>query len=91
MPVILSAQASKQLEELLDYLETEWSAASRRIFQKKLDVFIEAIKQMPYAFPASRLYHNCRKCVITPQTSLYYRVKGDIIEIIAVLDNRRNL
>ncbi|MFM9949432.1 MAG: type II toxin-antitoxin system RelE/ParE family toxin [Saprospiraceae bacterium] len=90
MKVILSAKACKQLENLLDYLETNWSATTRRKFQKRFDFFISAIKTLPYSFPESKVFPNCRKCVITPQTSVYYLVEDHIIKIISVQDNRQN-
>jgi|GEM_PF-4989885 len=70
MTVILSAKASRQLEDLLTYLEEEWSPQSRRKFQFQLNRFLRAIKSMPGAFPASEKFGGARKCVVTPQTSL---------------------
>jgi plasmid stabilization system protein ParE len=89
MTIILSAKASHQLEALLDYLETEWSTESRRKFQRRLNRFVQVLKTAPRGFPVSQKFPDCRKCVVTPQTSLIYRVKGDVIEIVAVLDNRQ--
>lgn len=33
MTIVLSAKASRQLEELLDYLETEWSPQTSIIYR----------------------------------------------------------
>lgn len=90
MTVILSAKASRQLEDLLTYLEEEWSPKSRRNFQIRLHHFLRAIKTMPEAFPASNKFGGARKCVVTPQTSLYYRITGEFIEIISVQANRQD-
>ncbi len=89
MKVILSAKASAQLTALFDSLETHWSVASRQKFQKKLDRSMNAMKAFPKAFPASEMLPGCRKCVVTPQTSLIYRIRVDVIEIVALLDNRQ--
>ncbi len=53
---------------------------------------IVVIGNVPYAFPESVKMPGIRKCVITPQTSAFYRINEDeqSIEIIAVLDNRQN-
>jgi len=91
MKVVLSAKATRQLEALLNYLEAQWSPKVRRAFQKRLDRYIKVIKKAPYAFPASKIFPDCRKCVVSPQTSLYYRVKNDVIQIIAVQDNRQEV
>ncbi len=88
MTIFLSQKALRQLENLLDYLETEWSPKVRRDFQKKLDRSIRAIKMMPAAFPPSEIFPNFRKCVVTPQVSLIYRVLADSIEVAVIFDNR---
>jgi plasmid stabilization system protein ParE len=90
MTVILSAKASRQLEDLLTYLEEEWSPQSRRKFQARLHRFLEIIKSRPKAFPVSEKFGGARKCVVSPQTSLYYRVRGEVVEIISVQANRQN-
>ncbi len=89
MTVVLSAKASSQLEAILNYLETEWSVLSRRKFQRRLNRFVKVLKTLPNGFPRSKKYPDCRKCVVTTQVSLVYRVKGDMIEIVAFLDNRQ--
>lgn len=89
MKVILSAAASDQLLALFEYLERDWSPETRRAFQQKLDRHIKAIKLMSLTFPKSSIFPDCRKCVVSPQTSLIYRVKYDVIEVIAILDNRQ--
>jgi len=89
MTVILSAKASRQLEVLLDYLETKWSSRLRRIFQRRLNLSIQALKVIPQGFPESVRFPGYRKCVVTPQTSLIYRLNGDIIEIVTILYARQ--
>ncbi|MBL7797745.1 MAG: type II toxin-antitoxin system RelE/ParE family toxin [Saprospiraceae bacterium] len=89
MTVILSAKAARQLEALLDYLETEWSPQSRRSFQNRLNRFIKILKTVPHGFPESERFPGCRKCVVTPQTSLVYRAQGNLIEIVSLIDNRQ--
>lgn len=89
MKVILSATASDQLQSLFDYLEHNWSPEVRRQFQRKLDLKIKTIKLLPLAFPKSNLFPDCHKCVVSPQTSVIYRLKIDVIEVVVVLDNRQ--
>ena len=89
MKIILSAKASQQLIDLFQYLKTTFSVATRKKFQKRLEKYIAAIKLLPEGFPESGIYPGCRKCVVSKQTSLIYRVREDIIEILAILDNRK--
>ncbi len=90
MTVILSPEASRQLELIFDYLETNWPPEVRRKFQKKFYRYVETIKLMPKAFPISSFFPGCRKCVVSKQTSVYYRIQGAKIEIVTVWDNRMN-
>ena len=91
MNVVLSSKASTQLLDLLHFLESNWSPGVRRRFQKRLDRFIAAIKLLPESFPFSQVFPGCHKCVVSPQTSLIYRARGGVIEIVAILDNRQRL
>lgn len=90
MTVILSPEASDQLIRLFEYLENEWSAEARSKFQQRFYRFVHTIKLMPRAFPASNTFPGCRKCVISKQTSVYYRIleQESTIQIITIWDNR---
>lgn len=90
MTVILSPEAARQLEQLFEYLESEWSIETRRKFQERFYRFVETIKSMPRAFPMSEVLPECRKCVVSKQISIYYRFMetDDMIQIISVSDNR---
>ena len=93
MTVILSPEAARQLEHLFEYLENEWSPEVRSKFQRRFYRFVNTIKLMPKAFPSSNTFPGCRKCVVSKQTSIYYRFleQESVIQIITVWDNRMNL
>ncbi|MDO8366018.1 MAG: type II toxin-antitoxin system RelE/ParE family toxin [Saprospiraceae bacterium] len=90
MKVTFTDQAAEQLAELLDYLEIEWSMKVRDNFLLKLESTVEVIAAFPFAYPSSESYPDFRRCVVTPQTSLYYQIQPEEIEVVAVLDNRRD-
>ncbi len=89
MKVVLSVKASQQLINIFDYLEQTFSPATRKKFQTRIDRYIAAIKLLPLGFPESTIFPGCRKCVATRQTSIIYKVHDNVIEIVAILDNRR--
>ena len=91
MKIRLSERASEQLRILLDYLELEWSPQVRDNFILKLERSFLAIETLPNGFPVSEKFSDLHKCVITPQTSAYYRIELDSIQIIAFFDNRMDL
>lgn len=91
--VYLSQEAIEQLDYLLDYLEVRWSLRVRDNLLAKLGRSVKTISTMPYAFPVSQKMAGIRKCVITPLTIAYYRVKesDSEVEIITIIDSRGNV
>ena len=90
MKITFTEQAAEQLAELAEYLELEWSLKVRDNFLLKVEQTVEVIAAFPFAYPSSESYPDFRRCVVTPQTSLYYQIQPDEIEVVAVLDNRRD-
>lgn len=90
MQVILSKRAKTKLENLLEYFEKEWLATSKYDFIKKLDRSISQISKLPASCPESKKFPGLFKCVITRQTTIYYRIKDQSIEIITLFDTRQN-
>jgi plasmid stabilization system protein ParE len=90
MKVSISDQAAEQLTTLVNYLEFDWSPKIRDNFLLKIERAVELIAAFPLAFPASESHPEFHRCVITPQTSLYYQIQPDEIVIISILDNRQD-
>lgn len=90
LKVSISARAEKNLDDLISYLETEWSARVKENFIKKLLNTINLISKNPHLFPASKIKKDVHKCLVTKHNSIYYRVIKSEIEIITIQDNRRN-
>ena len=88
--VIISKIAEKRLEELFNYLLENWSQKVKSDFIKILDDKIKLIKEYPKAFPESEKEKGLRKCVITKQTSMFYRFNTKQISIITFFDTRQN-
>lgn len=93
MPVYLSQNAYDQLQNIIFYLENNWSNKVRDNFLTKLDTIFETISTFPYSFPESNKILGLRKCVVSKQVIAFYRV-DEIrreVEIIAVIDSRQKL
>ena len=88
--VVLSPGAKKGLENLLNYLETEWSKKVKSDFVKKLDKAINQISLQPLSGKKTKKKRGVYQIVVTEQTSFYYRIDADEIQIIAIEDNRKN-
>lgn len=88
--IILSKRTSKKLDKLIKYLETEWSMKVKKDFIKKLDKSLKHIQQFPDSFESTDFVKGLHRCVVTKQTTLYYRYNERLIEIVTLFDNRMN-
>jgi plasmid stabilization system protein ParE len=88
--VWLSPLAAARIELLLAYLEVNWSKKSRNAFLSELTAAFQRIAQQPRSCPESKEMPNLFKCVVSPQSSFYYRIMPDGIEVITLIDNRQN-
>ena len=88
--VIISKLAERKLEKLFDYLVAKWSVKVKSEFIKKLDKSILAIREQPESFPSSEKGKGLRKCVVTKQTTLYYRFDKEKIKIVTLFDTRQS-
>ena len=88
--VVMSKTAKKKLDALFAYLIEEWSLQVRDNLVKKLDRCINIIKEKPEVFPESTLRKGLRKCVVTKQTTLFYKSDSKNITIVTIFDTRSN-
>jgi len=88
--VIISKTAEKKLVLLLGYLTENWSVTVKKEFIEKLDSSISTIQIHPNIFPESKKGKGLRKCVITKQTTLYYRFNSERINVVTIFDTRQN-
>ena len=75
---------------LFSYLTENWSVTVKKEFIEKLDSSIFTIQNQPNIFPESKKGKGLKKCVITKQTTLYYRYNSKQINVVAIFDTRQN-
>lgn len=92
MKVFLSELAELKLLKLSEYLLEIWGLKARDKFISQLTQKIQQISVQPDSCPQSTEFHNLYKCVVTKQTTFYYRIKTEEkeIEIITIFDTRQN-
>jgi len=88
--VVISKIAERKIEKLFDYLIENWSFKVKSDFVKKLDKNISLIRSQPEIFPHSHKYPNLRKCVVTRQTTLFFKFTDKEIRILTIFDTRQN-
>ena len=89
MEVYLSLRAEKKLQKLIYYLLENWNDKVVSNFLEKLDKKFMQISNFPKSCPFSSK-RNIYKCIVSKQTSFYYRLKNNEIEIITFFDNRQD-
>ena len=87
-----TSEAERNLTAILDYLEQKWSNREISNFAKKLESSLQHISQHPAIFPLYDKEKNVRRCVLSPQTTIYYHEVPfeHKIVIITLFDNRQN-
>ncbi|WP_339844320.1 type II toxin-antitoxin system RelE/ParE family toxin [uncultured Dokdonia sp.] len=92
MKVFLSELAERKLLILSEYLLENWNSKTRDQFIEKLTKKIKQISFQPESCPQSSELKGLYKCVVTKQTTFYYRISTglDEIEIITIFDTRQN-
>ncbi|HET8885938.1 MAG TPA: type II toxin-antitoxin system RelE/ParE family toxin [Salinimicrobium sp.] len=88
--IVVSKIAERKLEILFGYLMENWSAKVKSDFIRKLDKNILLIKSQPEIFPKSEKNPDLRKCVVTKQTTLFFKFDEHKINILTIFDNRQN-
>ncbi|MCK9421451.1 MAG: type II toxin-antitoxin system RelE/ParE family toxin [Bacteroidales bacterium] len=86
----LSGRAMKKLDNLLVFLEKEWSTKVKNDFILKLNKSLKQIQKLPDSFPESEKIRGLRKCVVTKQTTIFYKYSDKTIDIVAIFDNRQD-
>jgi len=92
MEVFLSELAESKLLKLNDYLIENWGVNARNQFFQKLDQKFSQISSQPESCPQSAELKGLYKCVVTKQSTFFYRIlsKTNEIEIITIFDTRQN-
>ena len=92
MKVFLSELAESKLLKLSEFLIENWNLKTRDEF---IFIFTNKIKQIssqPKSCPKSIEFNDLYKCVVTTQTTFYYRILNQVneIEIITIFDSRQD-
>ncbi len=89
-PVRYSTRAYSEYEEILDYVFENFGANAAVKVDRFFEEIIDYIAVNPYLYPYSNKKKNLRRCVISSQTTLYYRFNGEYVELASFRGNRMN-
>lgn len=83
-------EAIKDLEGILQYLESRWTKKEIDNFKKKLSRQTELILIFPRMFPVSEYNTNLRKAVLSKQTTVFYKIEARVIYLVHIFVNHQN-
>ena len=83
-------RAIDEYGKLANYLYNEWGDEIATRVIHEINQTVSRIGQSPEQFPIYIKRRRIRRCVASPQTSIYFTVKAEWIEILSVYDNRQN-
>ncbi len=90
MKIVLTKYARENLTKILKYIEDNWSVLDRKNFVNNLDNMLNIISDHPYLCVESKIFPGIRRCTLSKQNSLYYKINNDKIIVLMIYDNRQN-
>lgn len=88
--ILWTDYALAELKTTIEYLETHWTEKEIKNLVSKIENILEFISKNPALFPQTQSRKNVRRAVVTKQNTIYYRTKGQNIEILSFFSNKQN-
>ncbi len=88
--IIYTKRFSHKLFKLLDYLRSEWGEPVADKFIIELKNRLRTLSEHPFIGTPSLVIQPVRSILITKHSRIFYRIKGNQIEIINMYDTRSN-
>jgi plasmid stabilization system protein ParE len=88
--IIYKKRFLNKLLKLLDYLRSEWGNKVADKFIIKLQNRLTTLSKQPFIGTPSITVELVRSILITRHNRIFYRVKGNVIEVINMYDLRSN-
>lgn len=79
--IIWSDEALNNLKTIIDYLENRWTQKEITNFSRLLEKNLKLIENSPFLLPLSDDFQDVRRVVLSPQTTIYYRIEQNEIHL----------
>ncbi|MEO8166737.1 MAG: type II toxin-antitoxin system RelE/ParE family toxin [bacterium] len=83
-------EASESFENVISYLRSEWSEKSAMEFGIRVSKALNLLLAFPRAGKRDERGTEIRALLITKQTKLFYRLKGEYLVLLRFWDTRRD-
>lgn len=88
--IVWTEQSKQNAISIKSYLNSNFSSREVEHFYATIKSFEIAVCAFPGLYPLSKSSKDIRRAVLSKVLSAYYRIDGDQIVVIALLDNRRD-
>lgn len=75
---------------MLEYVAEKFGKSKAKEVYNKIERVLDQVAEMCEMYRASKKREGLRKCVFSKQTSIYYRINEDYIEVVSFRPNRQN-
>jgi plasmid stabilization system protein ParE len=89
MEIRFSLRARLEQIELLEYVDEKFGQEKAKEIYFKIEKALGMITEEPEMYRESGRRKGLRKCPFSKQTSIYYRIKEDHIEVVSFRPNRK--
>jgi plasmid stabilization system protein ParE len=85
-----SPRASDEFERIIHYVTDQFGIAVAEKVKRNYNQTLQQIAINPSQFPYFNKRKKIRKCVISPQTTLYYRLDENVVNLLSFRSNFMN-
>lgn len=90
MLVRYSPRARHEQIELLEYIVRKFGSTTAKDVYERIEKVLDTISQTPEIYRVSKRQAGLRKCVLSKQTSIYYRINDGYIEVVSFRANLKS-
>ena len=90
LTVRYSLRARQEEIELLQYIVQEFGEKKAKEVYDRIETLFDQISKTPEMYRASSKRKNLRKCFLSKQTSIYYRVHDEHLEVVSFRGNKKD-
>lgn len=90
LEIVWSDEAKEGLDNIIEYLENNWTDREIRRFFSRLEECLEKIKEAPHRQKDSLRKSGAKEYQHSPQTTIFYTYDEQVVNILRVWTNVKN-
>jgi plasmid stabilization system protein ParE len=79
-----------EYQNLYAYLLVQWGEGIANKVVEEVDLTLDNVRKNPEHYPVFIKRKKIRRCVVSRQTSIFFKINNEAIEILRVFDNRQS-